>query len=175
MASVNKWIGIELYDKGKSIPQVSNETGVPASTVRDRLLKAGVLRGRGDAIRLAASQGRWSHGKGGRRIISESHRESIVISNKSRNRDCCAGVSIKPNGYVEITTGENKGRGQHIVVMEKIIGRKVLPNEVVHHIDHNRKNNDPENLVLMTRSDHARLHAEENHSTRERDSNGRFC
>ena len=32
---------------------------------------------------------------------------------------------------------------------------------VVHHIDHDKTNNDPENLLLLTSSDHMKLHAKE--------------
>lgn len=47
---------------------------------------------------------------------------------------------------------------EHILVMEKKIGRYVQPGEVVHHINHNRKDNRIENLQLMTASEHSRLH-----------------
>jgi hypothetical protein len=52
---------------------------------------------------------------------------------------------------------ENR-RHQHRIVMEKIIGRKLRKGEIVHHIDENKKNNDPNNLQVMTQSEHARLH-----------------
>ena len=48
----------------------------------------------------------------------------------------------------------------HRVVAENRLGRYLLPNEVVHHIDEDRYNNTPENLVVMTRDEHARHHAE---------------
>ncbi len=35
------------------------------------------------------------------------------------------------------------------VVMEQKLGRKLLPGEIVHHIDCNHENNDPQNLVLL--------------------------
>ena len=38
--------------------------------------------------------------------------------------------------------------------------------EVVHHIDHNKLNNNPKNLKLMTMSDHVKLHAIEGSSHR---------
>jgi hypothetical protein len=71
------------------------------------------------------------------------------------------GESLKPSGYIEITRGEHNGRSQHRVVAEKMIGRKLSPDEVVHHKDNNRANNIPSNLEVMTRSEHTSLHRQE--------------
>ena len=46
----------------------------------------------------------------------------------------------------------------HRVVMENYLGRLLLPQEVVHHIDGNKKNNSIENLQLLTREEHSRMH-----------------
>ena len=43
------------------------------------------------------------------------------------------------------------------LVMEKILGRMIEPNEIVHHQDGNRENDNPENLRLMSRGNHQRL------------------
>jgi len=53
------------------------------------------------------------------------------------------------NGYVLM----------HRIVMENHLGRILSTNEVVHHIDGNRKNNDISNLQLMENADHCRMHA----------------
>ena len=51
------------------------------------------------------------------------------------------------------------GRHTHRIVMEQKIGRKLRPGEVVHHIDENRRNNDPDNLKLFAnQAEHARHH-----------------
>jgi DNA-binding NarL/FixJ family response regulator len=42
--------------------------------------------------------------------------------------------------------------------MESAIGRKLMRNEHVHHIDGDTKNNDLSNLVLLSDSDHAKEH-----------------
>lgn len=46
----------------------------------------------------------------------------------------------------------------HRLVMEKHIGRLLNDDEVVHHVDENRFNNDLSNLQLMTRREHTKLH-----------------
>lgn len=69
---------------------------------------------------------------------------------------------LNGQGYKMIMTGRRKV-AEHIYIMEKIIGRKMKGRgkEVVHHIDHNKLNNDPKNLRLMTMSDHVKLHADQ--------------
>lgn len=161
----------DMYLSGMSIPQISNETGIAMSTLRFRFKKAGILRSRGDAIRIAAAEGRLGSGlRGKKRKFTEEWKQNISKSKKGVGK----GRSVKPNGYVEITMGENKGRGEHVVVMEGIIGRRLFHNECVHHIDHDKTNNHPSNLMLMTKSEHASLHATENHNGRLRDKNWRF-
>lgn len=48
---------------------------------------------------------------------------------------------------------------EHRHVMELKLGRKLGSAEVVHHVDGNPLNNDPDNLVTLSRSEHQRLHA----------------
>ena len=48
---------------------------------------------------------------------------------------------------------------EHRYVMQQFLGRKLKKNEVVHHIDGNKSNNNIENLQLMTKEEHSRYHA----------------
>lgn len=47
---------------------------------------------------------------------------------------------------------------EHRLVVESKIGRFLRKNEIVHHIDENKLNNAPENLRVMTQSEHLSLH-----------------
>ena len=55
---------------------------------------------------------------------------------------------------------------EHVKVMADHIGRRLLPDECVHHIDRDRTNNSLENLMLLTIEAHARLHAIEDRCTK---------
>lgn len=166
---------ISEYKNGKSIPDIVRETGVSQYKIRIVLKDAGVLRSRAEAIRVAASQGKiGQHLKGKKRVFSEEWKRNISSARKALFAGKSKGISMKPNGYVEYTTGPFKGRSVHVVAMEQQIGRRLYANEVVHHIDENRSNNDISNLMLMTRAEHAALHARENLKNRERNQHGKF-
>lgn len=47
----------------------------------------------------------------------------------------------------------------HVLVAEEMLGRYLTPEEVVHHIDENKRNNNPSNLmVFATAGDHNAFH-----------------
>jgi hypothetical protein len=48
---------------------------------------------------------------------------------------------------------------EHRLVAESFLNRRLYDGEEVHHLDENKKNNHPENLLVLTQSQHAKLHA----------------
>lgn len=50
---------------------------------------------------------------------------------------------------------------EHRFIAKEMLGRELNTNEVVHHIDGNKRNNAVQNLMVVTRSEHARMHAKE--------------
>lgn len=50
----------------------------------------------------------------------------------------------------------------HRVLMENKIGRLLSDDEDVHHLDEVKMNNDPENLKVLTKAEHTRLHFTKN-------------
>ena len=79
-------------------------------------------------------------------------RMSDEVKEKLRNIRFKSG---KSRGYLKW-----HGRHLHRIVAERILGRPLLPGEVVHHIDHDKQNNRPENLmVFSSQAEHVRYHA----------------
>lgn len=59
------------------------------------------------------------------------------------------------------TYPKNHGIHEHRRVAEQMLGRKLRPGEVVHHIDRDKHNNEPDNLMIFAnQSEHIKWHAE---------------
>jgi hypothetical protein len=75
----------------------------------------------------------------------------------SANKNWRGGRTVHKRGYVMLWAPEHPraGRGiyvfEHILVMEERLGRYLLPEESVHHVNGVRDDNRPENLELWTR------------------------
>lgn len=51
------------------------------------------------------------------------------------------------------------GRHEHRQVAEQTLGRDLLPGEIVHHIDGDKRNNDPSNIMVFpSQAEHVRWH-----------------
>lgn len=68
---------------------------------------------------------------------------------------------INGDGYLVNCEDRNNRYLVHRKVMENYLGRKLRPDEIVHHKDKNKLNNDISNLEIVTRSEHIKLHRED--------------
>lgn len=74
-------------------------------------------------------------------------------------------IGGKGRGYILVLAPDHPRKDQygyvpeHILVLEKALGRSILPTEATHHLDGNRTNNAPGNLMLFkTHGMHAAFH-----------------
>ncbi|TEB09188.1 HNH endonuclease signature motif containing protein [Pelotomaculum propionicicum] len=90
----------------------------------------------------------------------------LTINRKGKdNPNWKGGATVHSDGYIYCFKPDHPHASngyvfQHRLVMEEKIGRYLKPDEVVHHIDGNKTNNNPDNLLLTTCSEHTRLHNE---------------
>lgn len=59
------------------------------------------------------------------------------------------GRFISSDGYWVVYVGPRHHRKEHLLLMEQKVGRSLRSGEVVHHVDLDKLNNKPENLVLF--------------------------
>jgi len=102
---------------------------------------------------------------------------TVVIAKGAAHHNWKGGTMMHGDGYVmEYAPSHPAAEGnkgyvmQHRLVMERVLGRRLAPEELVHHINENKADNRPENLELMSRSDHISHHKD----GFPRDANGRF-
>lgn len=136
-----------LYEAGLSTNEIGSMLLIDGSNIFHALRSRGIkIRNRQESTQLAHNQGRvnvckgrnhrwW---KGGRSTHSNGY---ILISQPGHHRADC-------RGYVP----------EHVLVAEKKIGRALKPNEIVHHNNHIRTDNRPENLDVMTNVEHGKMH-----------------
>lgn len=95
------------------------------------------------------------------RIASEATRRKLSASRVgARNHQWRGGRKLMKSGYVWRRMPDGRQGYEHRLVMAEMLGRPLLRTEVVHHVDHDRQNNDPGNLMLFaSHAEHAAYHA----------------
>ena len=93
-------------------------------------------------------------------ITKDGRKRGVFCSRECVHGNNYKGAFLGKDGYIR-DRKEGKYAFQHRMVMEAHIGRGLLPTETVHHINRIRSDNRIENLKLMSRSEHQRVHAAE--------------
>lgn len=170
--SSDAWLVNAYLEERKTMRQIADEAGCSAATILNHLRRLGVETRK--LTDYPASQKVIDHcrtlGKSqkGRRLSEETKRKM----SESKKTHRMGAKKVRPDGYVSIyypdyPSSTKEGRVlEHVYVMEQMLGRKLAPNECVHHINHIRTDNRIENLALMTKSEHSRLHTIERNKRR---------
>lgn len=136
-----------LYCSGKTAQQIADSFGWYKQVILNSLKRSGVPR-REDWDRASGTKnGKW---KGGVRMIKGYRHLLLPESNLARK-----------DGYVS----------EHRLVMQKHLGRKLKPKEVVHHLDENKLNNKISNLKIYSNNG---KHRKEHCKKQGRNNKGKF-
>lgn len=144
----------QLYERAGSCTELARWLGKPVPTMRSQLVRAGIP----------------TKPKGYRSPKSVRHFGT-------ENHNWRGGLCKQSNGYILEYAPDHpyaiKNKGyvlQHRLVVERQLGRYLLPSEVVHHRNEDKQDNRFENLEIVTRSRHMSHHK----SAAARDEHGRF-
>jgi hypothetical protein len=96
----------------------------------------------------------------------KGHSAKSLSKSGSDSHNWKGGRTNSSHGYVVVTDESGEKIYEHILVAQRILGRVLRffgvgdgNNEVVHHIDGDKKNNAPKNLLICTHAYHVALHA----------------
>lgn len=139
---------IALYKGGACTYELAEHFGLDPSCIWRALKTLGVkTRGASEALAASFRSGRSTAARGqnnpawrgGRAKHSAGYVLRLVPGHPRAN----------VNGYVK----------ESIIVVEDCLERKLLPSEIVHHINGIRDDNRPENLAVMPEKHHREFHA----------------
>lgn len=80
------------------------------------------------------------------------------IAHRGKNNSMYKTGTYDHEGYIQELKSEGGYKFIHRRVIEEILGRELQSSEHIHHIDGDTKNNEINNLVILTCSEHSRIH-----------------
>lgn len=157
---------VERYLSGRSSTEIAKEFNLSQVSISRIVRSAGVTRSASEGKRLSHSRpevkAKMSSAAKGRKC-PEHVKEVLRARTGPNNHNWRSGLTVTAQGYLSFTSSPSNGdlasKHLHRVIASWKIGRSLSESEHVHHIDGNKLNNDPKNLMILSPSEHARLHA----------------
>lgn len=161
----------EMYiGKRMTYQKIADKIGCSASAICLRMKESGIkARSVRDYPATQKQRDAWKRiGKsrsGVPRTESQKAKQSATMKGRrKRNYEFGGHEKLRKDGYVKVYAPDHPHATadgyvmKHTLVMERHIGRYLADDEVVHHINKIRDDNRLENLLLMKKHDHQRMH-----------------
>jgi len=128
----------------KKVLCICHECGIEYKTRKDNMERG--RKRRGDSIDLCKECS-----------CKVKYRKTVMTLRGSEHIRWKGGIQYK-GGYKKIYVGNKKYKGEHRIVVEEKIKRKLSSKEHIHHIDLDKLNNDINNLYICNGKKHVNIH-----------------
>lgn len=160
--------------EGASLRMLEDEIGIERKKLSREMKKAGMRV----PTRIESVKFLWKNHKHpnigktgslcpsyGRKMSDETKQKLRDAMSGDKNYHWSGGRKKHSGGYILIYRPDSHLADKHGFVLEHRLvaeqkyGRKLKSSDIVHHIDGNKTNNNPENIAVLTRAEHAKLHS----------------